>query len=70
MQWVRSDERQARAIDRMLDAQAAEGGVRTFEDVVRSDEGGRRAAAPATEQDGLWWETDPRLAGRFRRPPD
>lgn len=48
--WMRTDERQARQIDRELDAAEAAGTDATAE-------------APAS---GLWWESDPILAERFR----
>ena len=64
-QWVRSDEAEARETDARLDRLEA-----------------RRTAAPETagtaEQDQAaqepapdrpWWESDPQLAHRFRRPP-
>ena len=54
IQMMREDEREARAIDAELDA--AEAGPGT------ADSGhGTAGTAP-------WWESDPRFAGRFRRP--
>jgi cytochrome c oxidase assembly factor CtaG len=55
IQMMREDEREARAIDAELDA--AEAGPGTAD----SGHGTAETAPP-------WWESDPRFAGRFRRP--
>lgn len=54
-QWVRADEVEAREVDARLDAAEADAHVNTVD------------AEPADERP--WWESDPRLAHRFRRPP-
>lgn len=56
LEWMHSDEREARALDARFDAEPSEA-----VDVPQPD--------PA-QGSGLWWESDPRLAGRFRRPPE
>jgi putative copper resistance protein D len=64
--WVRSDAAEARAVDAILDAEAAVAGSPT------APAGGTTAAAPAlgaAPAGGLWWEADPQLSARFHRPP-
>ena len=71
VEWVRTDDREARALDALLDASLGTGqpsGARpetgsavAIEAVEPGGEGHEGAS-------GLWWETDPRFAGRFRRP--
>jgi cytochrome c oxidase assembly factor CtaG len=55
IQMMREDEREARAVDAELDA--AEAGPATTDP-------GHGTTGPAQP----WWESDPRFAGRFRRP--
>ena len=55
IQMMREDEREARAIDAELDAAEAGPGA------ADSGHGTAGTAQP-------WWESDPRFAGRFRRP--
>jgi cytochrome c oxidase assembly factor CtaG len=57
IQMMREDEREARAIDAELDAAEAGPGA------AGSGHGTTGTAPP-------WWESDPRFAGRFRRPGD
>ncbi len=52
MEWMRSDEREADAIDAQF---------------VELDASPR---ADAPDPSGLWWESDPRFAGRHHRPAD
>jgi putative copper resistance protein D len=66
VEWMRSDEREAREVDARLDAESA----RTTAPPA-SPTGGEESpelAAPGLAAPGLWWEQDPRLASRFRRP--
>lgn len=67
VQWMRADEAEARETDARLDRLEAE----------RSVAAGAPAEAPATAPrnatedpmlDRPWWESDPQLAHRFRRP--
>lgn len=77
VEWVRSDERDARASD-LLEDQARAGTVPAAATPATAQQAQAQAAtgAPADAQPsspepggtGLWWEQDPRLAGRFRRP--
>ena len=55
IQMMREDEREARTVDAELDAAEAE---------PAGADPGHGTAGPAQP----WWETDPRFAGRFRRP--
>jgi len=55
IQMMREDEREARAVDAELDAAEADPGT---------VDAGPGATGPAQP----WWESDPRFAGRFRRP--
>ena len=55
--WMRSDDAQAREADALLDARAA------------SVEGPEQDAA-GTATDEPWWLSDPRMADRFHRPGD
>ena len=69
VQWARSDDEEARAIDAELDA-----GL----DAEATSPGAARPATsstgspsvPVTDHAGLWWETDPRFAGRFHGRPE
>lgn len=77
MEWVRSDEREAQVIDAQLEAEQR--GRRDGADTGALGEPGLRRPQPSrpggaeAEPDahaepassGLWWETDPRLSGRF-----
>jgi len=56
LDWVRSDDREARASDALLDAAATEPAAAAGADGVPP-----RAS--------LWWENDPRFADRIRRRP-
>ena len=63
VEWVRSDEREAREIDEQLDRPrdrplAVEG---------RPTPGDAQAVDAVDPSDRPWWEDDPRLAARFRR---
>jgi putative copper resistance protein D len=58
VEWIRSDEREARAVDAQLDGETARVAVASA-DVTGEP-------APQTTGTGLWWEQDPRFAGRFR----
>ena len=59
VEWVRSDEREAREIDEQLDGARAPGD--TDRAAVRHD-----APEPDARSGRPWWEDDPRLAARFR----
>ena len=61
VEWMRSDEREAREVDARLDAESA----RTTTPPT-SRTGGEES--PELAAPGLWWEQDPRLASRFRQP--
>lgn len=75
MEWVRSDERDARAIDEQLETAGRPveqaGSVQPQTQSARAEgspvdgaevEQGEETPAASS---GLWWETDPRLSGRF-----
>jgi cytochrome c oxidase assembly factor CtaG len=62
IQMMREDEREARAVDAELDA--AEAGSGTADAGHGTTDPGHGATGPAQP----WWESDPRFAGRFRRP--
>jgi hypothetical protein len=62
IQMMREDEREARAVDAELDAAEAESG--TADAGHGTTDPGHGATGPAQP----WWESDPRFAGRFRRP--
>ena len=62
IQMMREDEREARAVDAELDA--AEAGSATADAGHGTTDPGHGATGPAQP----WWESDPRFAGRFRRP--
>jgi cytochrome c oxidase assembly factor CtaG len=64
IQMMREDEREARAVDAELDA--AEAGSGTADAGHGTTDPGHGATGPAQP----WWESDPRFAGRFRRPGD
>lgn len=70
VEWVRSDEREARRIDEQLDALREPG----LAPGGRHEPGGADPAAvghdgpePEDRSDRPWWEDDPRLAARFRQ---
>ncbi|WP_169735678.1 cytochrome c oxidase assembly protein [Intrasporangium oryzae] len=63
LEWVRSDEREARAVDAEL-ALAEEAATSSPE--ARTEHGTADGVAPAATS-GLWWESDPRFAGRYGR---
>ncbi len=62
---IREDESQARVIDAQLDA--AESQQAQAAPVLPGGEApdAPEAAAPGAQDQGLWWENDPRFAGRF-----
>ena len=60
LEWIRSDEREARAIDEALE----EAEHPTTTPAGSPDD--LPTGAPSSSS-GLWWETDPRLAGRYGR---
>jgi putative copper resistance protein D len=73
VEWIRSDEREAREVDARLDAESSRttaspasptGATATTVPTVPT--GGE--ASPELAAPGLWWEQDPRLAPRFRQP--
>jgi putative membrane protein len=70
LQWIRADEREARALDARLDAQAALAGTGSRESTgstdtdVRQPEDARQAEAPLRERP--WWEVDPTVLGSER----
>jgi cytochrome c oxidase assembly factor CtaG len=78
IRMMREDESQARAVDAELDAAeaaraaaAAPAGTQAARtETARTETAGVAAAGTETAPDGSqpWWEDDPRLAGRFRRP--
>ena len=61
IQMMREDEREARAVNAELDAAEAGSGTATL---ARTTDPGHGTTGPAQP----WWESDPRFAGRFRRP--
>jgi cytochrome c oxidase assembly factor CtaG len=66
---MREDEREARAVDAELDAAeagsgAADAGLGTADAGLGTADAGQGTTGPARP----WWESDPRFAGRFRRP--
>jgi putative copper resistance protein D len=62
IEWIRTDDREAHEIDARLDAEEAVGPAAAAMPMTREVE--------AASSSGLWWENDPRFAGRFRRPAD
>jgi hypothetical protein len=62
IQMMREDEREARAVDAELDA--AEAGSGAAEARSGTTDPGHGTTGPAQP----WWGSDPRFAGRFRRP--
>jgi hypothetical protein len=69
IQMMREDEREARAVDAELDA--AEAGSGTADAGHGPTDPGHGPTDPghgATGPAQPWWESDPRFAGRFRRP--
>ncbi|MEW1954270.1 cytochrome c oxidase assembly protein [Terrabacter sp. NPDC080008] len=68
--WVRSDERDARAADLLEDQALAAAAQAEAPEPAAAPDAPAAAPPPATPAgSGLWWEQDPRLAGRFGRPP-
>jgi len=71
LEWVRSDERDARASDLLEDETSRAATAQPHHETSPTGGvGGAGAATPASPDaggSGLWWEQDPRLAGRFRR---
>ncbi|MGW5241336.1 cytochrome c oxidase assembly protein [Monashia sp. NPDC004114] len=74
VQWTRSDDREAREVDALLDIEAARRTAAQTTPTTRTaaPEAGTGAGAGAearaeagAEASGLWWETDPRFAGRY-----
>jgi putative copper resistance protein D len=65
VEWIRSDERDAREVDARLDDESS----RAVRAMTSSAPAGGGAASDERAVPGLWWEQDPRLASRFR-PPD
>jgi cytochrome c oxidase assembly factor CtaG len=63
VEWMRSDEREAHEADRTADALEARRPA-----TVPSTANGP-PPGEAMSPSGLWWENDPRFAGRFRRAP-
>lgn len=70
VEWVRSDEREAREIDEQLDAPRRPSpvpeGRHAPGDADPAAVGGN-GPEPGDRSDRLWWEDDPRLAARFRQ---
>jgi cytochrome c oxidase assembly factor CtaG len=62
VEWMRSDEQEAREVDARLDEQTS------HVSAVAAGEVGEITARPPAPD--LWWEQDPRLASRFRPPPE
>jgi putative copper resistance protein D len=68
LEWVRSDERDARASDLLEDETSRAATAQPRPETSSSDGvGATPSASPAEGGSGLWWEQDPRLAGRYRR---
>jgi len=71
LDWIRSDEADARAADAEADAEhagRAPGATDTGPaGVTGAGAGGGPATTPQADASGLWWEQDPRFAGRYRR---
>jgi putative copper resistance protein D len=57
IEWIRTDDREARAVDARLDAESTGSPAATA------------AGTPDGASSGLWWESDPRFAGRYGRHP-
>lgn len=86
VQWARSDDREAREVDAVLDLEAARRAAAAQASAAQAvatqaaaaqtaaeTKGAESATAsptPETEASGLWWETDPRFAGRYGHRPD
>ncbi len=73
-QWVRSDEAEARETDARLDRLEARrtaapetAGTAETAEIDETAEQDQAAQQPAPDRP--WWESDPQLAHRFRRPP-
>jgi hypothetical protein len=69
IQMMREDEREARAVDAELDA--AEAGPVTTDPSHGTTDPTYGTTGPGHGTTGPaqpWWESDPRFAGRFRRP--
>lgn len=77
VEWVRSDERDARASD-LLEDEARSAAVPSTRATAPTQPGTAEGDAGRSGEDvrpspdaagsGLWWEQDPRLAARFHRP--
>jgi cytochrome c oxidase assembly factor CtaG len=69
IQMMRADKREAEEIDAELDARDAARAAAS--QVTADDDAHPDGVAPVTAEagdpDGPWWETDPRLANRFKR---
>lgn len=75
VEWMRSDDREAREVDAHLDASAGihpqglPAGTALPSGAGSGGGHDRRDGREAEGASGLWWENDPRFAGRFRQPP-
>jgi len=58
IEWMRTDDRDARAIDAHLDAQQSRLAVT------------EQTSEPLADASAPWWESDPRFAGRYGHPVD
>ena len=66
---MREDEREARAVDAELDAAEARSGTTdSGHGSTDSGHGTTDSGHGTTGSAQPWWESDPRFAGRFRRP--
>jgi putative copper resistance protein D len=63
IEWIRTDDQEAHEIDARLDAE-------TTGSTTAAAPTGTETAADTATSSGLWWENDPRFAGRFHRPAD
>jgi putative copper resistance protein D len=66
LEWVRSDERDARASD-LLEDETSRAATAQPRPETSSSGGAGAATSASAGGSGLWWEQDPRLAGRYRR---
>jgi putative copper resistance protein D len=62
IEWIRTDDQEAHEIDARLDAE-------TTGSTTAAAPTGTETAADTATSSGLWWETDPRFAGRYGRHP-
>ncbi|WP_076261105.1 cytochrome c oxidase assembly protein [Intrasporangium flavum] len=71
LEWIRTDEQDARVADAEADAAQAARVAQAIRAGEGTQSGPGRAGGPVPTQDagasGLWWEQDPRFAGRYRR---